>query len=92
MSQRYSGKSRKDSSTMKKSKLSLLEKRKIKREKKKKRQIYKMEEEDKKAELDSEIWKKHQKKEAKDLKKIWITIFLLAALIYVVKFLTGYFL
>ena len=35
MSQRYSGKSRKDSSTMKKSKLSLLEKRKIKREKKK---------------------------------------------------------
>jgi len=37
MSQRYSGKSRKDSSTMKKSKLSLLEKRKIKREKKKKR-------------------------------------------------------
>ena len=28
-----------------------------------------MEEEDKKAELDSEIWKKHQKKEAKDLKK-----------------------
>jgi len=33
MSQRYSGKSRKDSSTMKKSKLSLLEKRKIKREK-----------------------------------------------------------
>jgi len=37
MSQRYSGKSRKDSSTMKKSKLSLLEKRKIKREKNKKR-------------------------------------------------------
>ena len=33
---RYSGKSFKDSSTMKKSKLSLLEKRKIKREKKKK--------------------------------------------------------
>jgi len=37
MSQRYSGKSRKDSSAMKKPKLSLLEKRKIKREKKKKR-------------------------------------------------------
>ena len=34
MSQRYSGKSRKDSSTMKKSKLSLLEKRKIKSENK----------------------------------------------------------
>ena len=35
MSQRYSGKSRKDSSTMKKAKLSIREKRKIKREKKK---------------------------------------------------------
>ena len=91
MSQRYSGKSRKDSSTMKKSKLSLLEKRKIKREKKKKRQIYKMEEEDKKAELNSEIWNKYKKKEAKDIKKILITIFLLVVLIYVVKFLTGFF-
>ena len=49
-----------------------------------------MEEEDKKAELDSEIWKKYQKKEAKNIKKIFITIFLLAALIYVVKFLTGF--
>ena len=37
MSKRYSGKSLKDSSTMKKSKLSFSEKRKIKREKKKKR-------------------------------------------------------
>ena len=36
MSQRYSGKSRKDSSTMKKSKLSPKEKRKLKRENKKK--------------------------------------------------------
>ena len=36
MKKRYSGKSFKDSSTMRKSKLSLLEKRKIKREKKKK--------------------------------------------------------
>ena len=36
MSQRYSGKSRKDSSTMKKAKLSVKEKRKIKRENKKK--------------------------------------------------------
>ena len=51
-----------------------------------------MEEEDKKAELNSEIWKKYEKKEAKNLKKIFITIFLLAALIYVVKFFTGYFL
>ena len=46
-----------------------------------------MEEEDKKAELDSAIWKKHQKKEAKNIKKIFITVFLLAALIYIVKFL-----
>ena len=50
-----------------------------------------MEEEDKKAELDSEIWKKYQKKEAKNIKKIFITIFLLATLIYVVKFLTEFF-
>ena len=50
-----------------------------------------MEEEDKKVELDSEIFKNYQKKEAKNIKKIFITIFLLAALIYVVKFLTGFF-
>ena len=50
-----------------------------------------MEEEDKKAELNSEIWKKYKKKEDKDLKKIFITIFLLAALTYVVKFITGFF-
>jgi len=48
-------------------------------------------EEDKKTELNSEIWKKYEKKEAKNLKKIFIIIFLLAALIYVVKFLTGFF-
>jgi len=50
-----------------------------------------MEEEDKKVELDSEIWKKYEIKEAKNLKKIFITIFLLAALVYVVKFLTKFF-
>ena len=49
-----------------------------------------MAEEDKKAERDSEIWKKHQKKEVKDLKKIFITLFLLAALIYIVNFLMGF--
>ena len=48
-------------------------------------------EEDKKTEPDSDIWKKYEKKEAKNLKKIFITIFLLAALIYVVKFLTKFF-
>ena len=49
------------------------------------------EEEDEKTKLNSEIWKKHQKKEAKDLKKIFIIIFLLVALIYIVKFLMGFF-
>ena len=49
-------------------------------------------EEDKKVELDSDIWKKYEKKEAKSFNKILITIFLLAALVYVVKFLTGFFL
>ena len=44
-----------------------------------------MEEEDKKAELNSEIWKKHQKKEAKGLKKIFIFIFLVVVLFYIVK-------
>ena len=50
-----------------------------------------MEEEDKKAELNSEIWKKHQKKEAKDLKKIFITLFLIFALVYIVKLLMEFF-
>jgi predicted nucleic acid-binding Zn ribbon protein len=48
-------------------------------------------EEDKKVEFDSDIWKKYEKKEAKNLKIIFITIFLLAALVYVVKFLMGFF-
>ena len=56
-----------------------------------KRKKGKMEEEDKKVELNSKIWKKYEKNEAKNLKKIFITIFLLAALIYVVKFLTKFF-
>jgi len=50
-----------------------------------------MEEEDKKVELDSEIFKNYQKKEAKNIKKIFIIIFLLGALIYIVKFLMGFF-
>ena len=49
-----------------------------------------MEEEDKKAEQDIKILKNYQKKEAKDLKKIFIIIFLLVALIYIVKFLMGF--
>ena len=96
MSKRYSGKSFKDSSIMKKSKLSFSEKRKIKREKKKKRQIYKMidehgEEEDEKTKRDLEILKKYHKKETKSVKKIFITLFLIFALVYIVKFLMGFF-
>ena len=48
-------------------------------------------EEDKRVELDSDIWKKYEKIEAKNFNKILITIFLLAALVYLVKFLTGFF-
>ena len=47
--------------------------------------------ENKKTELNSEIWKNHQEKEAKGLKKMFIIIFLLVALIYMVKFLMGFF-
>ena len=50
-----------------------------------------MEEEDKKVELDSEIWKKYEKKEAKSVKKIFITLFLIFALVYIVKLLMGFF-
>ena len=49
----------------------------------------KMEEKDKKAELNSEILKNYQKKEAKSIKKIFITLFLLGVFGYVVNFLMG---
>ena len=49
----------------------------------------KMEEEDKKAELNSEILENYQKKESKSVKKIFITLFLLGVLGYVVNFLMG---
>ena len=42
-------------------------------------------EEDKKTKLNSEIWKTHQGKEAKGLKKIFIFIFLVVVLTYIVK-------
>ena len=42
-------------------------------------------EEDKKTELNSEIWMRHQGKEAKVLKKIFIFIFLVVVLTYIVK-------
>ena len=42
-------------------------------------------EENKKTELNSEIWKSHQGKEAKGLKKIFIFIFLAVILTFIVK-------
>jgi hypothetical protein len=42
-------------------------------------------EEEKKTETNVEIWKKHQEKEAKGLKKIFIFIFLVVVLFYIVK-------
>ena len=50
-----------------------------------------MEEEDKKAERDLEILKKYHKKETKSVKKIFITLFLIFALVYIVKLLMGFF-
>ena len=50
-----------------------------------------MEEEDKKAKRDLEVLKKYHKKETKSVKKIFITLFLLGALVYVAKFLMGFF-
>ena len=44
-----------------------------------------MEEEDKKVETNLEIWKKHQEKEAKGLRKIFIFIFLAAVVFYIVN-------
>ena len=44
-----------------------------------------MEEKDKRTETNVEIWKKHQEKEAKGLRKIFIFIFLVIVLFYVVK-------
>ena len=48
-----------------------------------------MEEEDKKAERDSEILKNYQEKESKSIGKIFITLFLLGVLGYIVNFLIG---
>jgi hypothetical protein len=42
-------------------------------------------EEDKKTELNLKIWMRHQGKEGKGLKKIFIFIFLVVVLIYIVK-------
>jgi len=50
-----------------------------------------MEEEDKKAERNLEILKKYHKKETKSVKKIFVIIFLVFALVYIVKLLMGFF-
>ena len=44
-----------------------------------------------KAERDLEILKKYHKKETKSVKNIFITLFLIFALVYIVKLLMGYF-
>ena len=44
-----------------------------------------MEEEDKKVEPNSEIWRKYQEKEARGLKKIFIFIFLAFVVFYIVN-------
>jgi hypothetical protein len=44
-----------------------------------------MEEKDKRTESNLDIWKKHQEKEAKGLRKIFIFIFLVIVLFYIVK-------
>ena len=54
-----------------------------------KRKKEKMEEEDKKAERNLEILKNYQEKESKNIKKIFITLFLLGVLGYVVNSLMG---
>ena len=48
------------------------------------------EEQDEKTKRNLEILKNYQKNEAKSIKKIFITLFLLGALIYIVKFLMGF--
>ena len=49
------------------------------------------EEEDEKTKRNLGILKEYHKKETKSVKKIFITLFLLGALIYIVKFLMGFF-
>jgi predicted nucleic acid-binding Zn ribbon protein len=49
------------------------------------------EEEDEKTKRDLEILKKYHKKETKSVKKIFIALFLIFALVYIVKLLIGFF-
>ena len=50
-----------------------------------------MEEEDEKTKHNLEILKKYHKKETKSVKKIFLTLFLIFALVYIVKLLIGFF-
>ena len=49
------------------------------------------EEEDEKTKRDLEILKKYHKEETKGVKKIFIVLFLIFALVYIVKLLMGFF-
>ena len=49
------------------------------------------EEEDEKTKRDLEILKKYHNKETKSVKNIFITLFLIFALVYIVKFLMEFF-
>ena len=49
------------------------------------------EEEDEKNKRDLDVLKKYHKKEIKSVKKIFITLFLIIALVYIVKLLIGFF-
>ena len=49
------------------------------------------EEEDEKTKSDLDILKKYHKKEIKSVKKIFIALFLIFALVYIVKLLIGFF-
>jgi len=49
------------------------------------------EEEDEKVKRDLEILKKYHKQETKSVKKIFMTLFLIFALVYIVKLFMGFF-
>ena len=49
------------------------------------------EEEDEKTKRDLKILKEYHKKDTKSVKKIFITLFLIFALVYIVKLLIGFF-
>ena len=48
-------------------------------------------EEDEKTKRDLGVWKKYHEKDTKSVKKIFIALFLIFALVYIVKLLMGFF-